>query len=323
MAKNSGHRSFRVSKKLTFIILVILAISALTIWIFFFRSKAPEYKSSQVKKGEITLKVLATGTVQPENRLQIKSSISGRAEKILVVEGEKVKKGQILAWISSTERAVLIDSARAQGDEEVKKWEEIYKATPIIAPLSGTIILRAIEPGQTFTSSDAIFVMADRLTIMAQVDETDLSQIRLNQRAVVTLDAYNDRQLESKVHHIGFEAKTVNNVTTYAIEVLPSEKLDFLRSGMTANVTFFGEQKKEILVISNEFIKYNAGKPTALVDNGKTDKETRSLQLGITDGKITEVIAGLNAGESVLLENGNDEKQKGSFLMPSANSRRR
>ena len=312
-----------MSKKKIIIGLLVLVVVSVSIWFFFFRTKKIEYKNAKIEKGEITLKVLSTGTVQPENRLQIKSPIAGRAETILVSEGQKVYKGQILAWVSSTERAVLLDSARSQGLEEVKKWEEIYKATPIIAPLPGTVILRAIEPGQTFTTSDAIFVMADRLTIMAQVDETDLSQVQLNQRAVITLDAYSDKMLESKVNHVSFEAKTVNNVTTYMIEVLPNEKIDFLRSGMTANVTFYGQQKKDILVIANEFIKYQSGKPTALVKLENKKPEARELKLGITDGKVTEVISGLSEGETVLLEIQKEEKPKGSLFGPPGGSRRK
>ena len=312
-----------MSKKKIIIGFLVVILLAVGIWFFFLRKKGPEYKNTTIEKGQITVKVLSTGTVQPENRLQIKSPIAGRAERILVNEGQKVYKGQILAWVSSTERAVLLDSARAQGVEEVKKWEEIYKATPIIAPLPGTVILRSIEPGQTFTTSDAIFVIADRLTIMAQVDETDLSQIQLNQRAVITLDAYSDKELESKVNHVGFEARTVNNVTTYMIEVLPVEKIEFLRSGMTANVTFYGQQKNDIPVIPNEFIKYEAGKPTALVRAEKKRPESRELKLGITDGKITEVISGLSEGETVLLEIKKDEKQKGSFLAPGGGGNRR
>jgi len=300
-------------------VLVLLAIVG---YFFYFKTKPVPYKEVQVKKDSITLKILATGSIQPENRLQIKSPLAGRVETVNVVEGKKVRKGDILAWVSSTERAVLIDSARAQGPDEVKKWEEIYKPTPIIAPLSGTIILRGIEPGQTFTTSDAILVMADRLTVRAQVDETDLAQIRLQQKALVVLDAYPDKILDAKVNQIAYEARTVNNVTTYTIDVLPLEKADFIRSGMTVNVTFIGETKEGILVIPNEFIKYEAGKPYVQV---KVDAkpETRHITLGITDGKSTEVLAGLEEKETVMLAQAKDAKIKSNiFSTPGASSGR-
>jgi macrolide-specific efflux system membrane fusion protein len=216
----------------------------------------------------------------------------------------------------------MIDSARATGAEEVKKWEEIYKPTPVVAPLNGTIILRGIEPGQTFTSSDAILVMSDRLAIKAQVDETDLAQIHVGQKATVTLDAYLDREIPSRVSQLAYEAKTVNNVTTYVIDVLPEEKLDFLRSGMTANVTFYGEKKEDIVVIPNEFIKYDSGKAKAMVKVGDK-REDRDLELGITDGKRTEVKSGLAEGDVVVLEIKRDGKSKNSMMFSTGGGRRR
>lgn len=301
-----------MKKKIIIIVSLIVVAGAFAIWFFNFKTKPTQYKEAQVKTGNITLKILATGTVQPENRLQIKSPIAGRAERIYVKEGQKVTKGQVLALISSTERAVMLDSARSQGDEEVKKWEEIYRPTPIVAPLAGTIILRSIEPGQTFSTSEAVFVMADRMNVEASVDETDLAQIRVNQKAEIVLDAYIDKKIEAKVSEVAFEAKIVSNVTVYTIKVLPSERLDFLRSGMTANVTFVGDEKKDILVVSNEYIKYENGKPKVDV---KTDDmpENREIKLGITDGKFTEVLSGLTESEVVLLVKNKDQKSKGGI----------
>ena len=92
---------------------------------------------------------------------------------------------------------------------------------------------------------------------------------------------------------------------------------------MTANVTFYGQEKKGILVIPNEFIKYQSGKPTALVKAEKGRPENRELKLGITDGKITEVLSGVNEGETALQEIKKDEKQKGSLFGPPGGAGRR
>lgn len=304
-------------KKTQIIILLTLGVLLAGGYFTWKQKKArPEYLSTQIKTGEITIKILSTGTVQPENRLQIKSPIAGRVDRVLVKEGDRVNKGMILAWLSSTERAALIDAARSQGGEEVKKWEELYKPTPLVAPISGTIIQRNVEPGQTFTTSDAVLVIADRLTVKAQVDETDLAQIRLGQQVEVTLDAYPDQMLPSVVDQIAYEAKTVNNVTTYVIDVLPKKQIESMRSGMTANVTFIGATKKDILLIPNEYIKYENGKPQVQV---KTEDKLayRELQLGLTDGKVTEVISGLNKSETVVLQlNKKDPKSNASPFSP-------
>jgi macrolide-specific efflux system membrane fusion protein len=278
-------------------------------------SNRPTMKEILISKGEIDIKILATGTVQPANRLEIKSPVAGRVDRVLVHEGQKVSKGQILAWMSSSERAALLDSARAQGLDELKKWEDMYKPTPIVAPLTGTIILKNVEDGQTFTTNDAVLVMSNRLTLKAQVDETDLSQIKLNQLCDLRLDAYPEIQIKAHVDRIAYEAKTVSNVTTYTVEVLPEETPEFMRSGMTANLTFFVETKKNILVLPTEFIKYEEGKPYVLIKSENSKPIQKEITLGVSDGKQTEVLSGANTNDVVImiLNNGKDKKSGSPF----------
>lgn len=258
------------------------------------------YSEVTVERGDLRVTILATGTVLPENRLEIKAPIAGRAEQVLVNEGDKVRKGQILAWMSSTERAALLDAARAQGAEELKRWEEMYKATPVMAPIPGTVIQRNVEPGQTFTNADAIFVMSDRLTVKAQVDETDLAQVKLGQKAEVVLDAYADHPLPAKVDQIAFEAKTVNNVTTYLVNVLPLETPDFMRSGMTVNVTFFVQTRENVLSVPNDALQKSRGAARVLVRGPKGEPVETPVKTGLTDGKRTEILEGLSEGQVLL-----------------------
>ena len=258
-----------------------------------------------VKKGSIKVQILSTGVVQPENKVEIKPPIAGRIEKVLVMEGVRVKKGQILAWMSSTERAAMLDAASSKGAQEVKDWEEMYRATPILAPINGTIIQKNVESGQTFTTQDAILVMSDRLTVKAQVDETDIAQIKLKQKARITLDAYPEETIDAQVDQIAFDAKTVNNVTTYIADVLPDEAPTYMRSGMTANVTFNVQSKSDIVVIPTEAIKNIEGRSLVMTFDPNDPKKKpieRELQTGLTDGKKTEVVSGLSAGDIILVQ---------------------
>jgi len=268
------------------------------------------YDEAKVEKGDISLTILATGTVQPENRLEIKPPVAGRVEQVLVQEGEKVTKGQILAWMSSNERAALIDAARSQGKKELKRWEQLFRPTPVIAPIDGTIILRNVEEGQSFTSTDAILVMSDRLTVKAQVDETDMAFIKLKQEAEMILDAYSSSKIDAVVDKIAFEAKTINNVTTYVVDVLPKDTPDFMRAGMTANVTFYIEIKPSVILVPSEFIKMDTEFPSVLIRDSEGNVLDKKIKIGISDGKRTEVVQGLSVGDIVLLEK--KEKSKTS-----------
>lgn len=269
---------------------------------FLKKSRQSTYKEAVVERGDLEVSILATGTVLPENRLEIKPPVAGRIEQVLVAEGQNVVKGQVLALMSSTERAALMDSAHSRGPEEVKKWEDVIKETPIIAPISGMIILKNVENGQTFTDSDSVLVMSNRLSIKVQVDETDLAKINNQQECLVILDSYPDQIVYAKVGHIAYEAKTVNNVTTYTITVVPDAVPKFMRSGMTANVKFKIDAKKDVILVPTEFVKYDQGKTRALVKtNDKNKPEWHDVKLGSSDGKLTEVVFGLAEKDTVLV----------------------
>ncbi len=260
------------------------------------------FLESNVERGNIRIVIQATGKADPENRLEIKPPIAGRADEILVKEGDIVKKGQILAWMSSTERAAVIDAARAKGSTELKRWEGMYRPTPVFAPINGTIILRKIESGQTFSSGDAILIMSDRLTVRAEVDETDIAQIKVGQLAELVVDAYSEQKFEARVDQIAFDAKPVNNVTTYVVDVLPIDTPDFLRSGMTANVEFLVTEKKDVLLIPSATIRHQDGKSSVFIRDEDGDPIEKEIEIGISDGKNTEVLSGLVENQIILLE---------------------
>jgi len=292
------------------VVLILLVVGG---GIYFWRQKSSNgvtYRAIPLTQGDIEVTILATGTVQPENRLDIKAPVAGRMDEIRVREGDKVKKGQLIALMSSTERAAMLDAARAKGAEEYKSWAELYLATPILAPISGTIILRNVEPGQTFTTTDAIFTMSDRLAVKAQVDETDISQIKIKQPAQIVLDAYPKNKIAAEAEQIAFDSKTINSVTTYIVDVLPKETPEFMRSGMTANVTFFVESKKNVLMIANDALKVQNGLSYLQIRGPEGAPELREVQLGVSDGKNTEILEGAKPGEVALVEEVKANRQK-------------
>jgi len=281
-----------------------MAAVVVLLWYFFKGDKKSEIKIVEhlIERSSLERNVMATGLVQPQNRLTIKAPVAGRVESVFVQEGDLIRKGQRLALMSSSERAALLDAAKSQGQEEVKKWEELYKATPIVAPISGTLINRNVENGQSFTTSDSLFMMSDKLTIKAQVDETDIGQIEKGQNAEIQLDAYPEKKIAAKVGLIAFDAKTVNSVTTYVVDVIPEEVLPEMRSGMTATVKFFIEVRENVLTIASEALIVKEGKFFLKIKtkDSKNKSEEREVKVGISDAKKTEVLEGASEGETVL-----------------------
>jgi len=263
--------------------------------------KAEPLKTVKVKVGSIKAEIASTGVVEPRNRLEIKPPIAGRVDRVLVKEGQSVKKGRILAWMSSTDRAALLDAARAKGAEEVKKWEDVYKPTPIVAPLNGFIIQRAVEPGQSVTINDPILVMADYLIVKAQVDETDIGSIRVGQQVNIMLDAYQGKNISGRVEHIAYESQTINNVTIYEVDIVPRKVPAFFRAGMSATVNFVLSAKSNILILPLHAVKKISDKSYIFV-KAKDDKpKEQQIKTGLENTLNIEVVSGLNEGDEVVV----------------------
>lgn len=302
---NNSKRDSKGWVKTGLIVLAILfSLSLLKVIIFGpSRPSQANFQEVPVVRSKLEITIKSTGTVQPENRLEIKAPIAGRVDKVLVNEGEKVKKGQVLAWMSSTERAALLDAASAKGAAELDKWQKLYKSTPILAPINGTIIQRNVESGQTFTTQDAILVMSDRLTLKAQVDETDIARIKVGQQAKIILDAYSKHAIPSRVDKIAYDAKAIDNVTTYLVDVLPDHVPDFMRSGMTANVTFYVAERENALLVPSEALQSKNEHTSVLVTSAESRgmPEERQIEIGLSDGRRVEVLSGLAEKDVVLV----------------------
>ena len=295
------------SRKVIVIIVMLLFAAAAIIGICFFnKSQNREGEAACVplrpSRGDISLVISCNGTVEPRNRLEIKPAISGRVEKILVDEGYNVRAGQIVAWMSSEERAALIDAARAQGKDSVKYWEETYKPIPLLSPIAGTIIVRDIEPGQSVTSSSVILVVSDRLIVRAVVDETDIGKIRSGQRARVSLDAYPEVIATGSVAHISYESTVVNNVDR-EVDIIP-ERVPMFQVGMIADIGII--RPKNVMTLPLSAVSRENGRSLVKVVDEKTGRRmARQVTTGITDDSIIEIVSGLSSGDSVCMASDN------------------
>ena len=274
----------------------LLAAVGIIAWIVV-RSYAdqPVYEYLKVERGPLRVTLRESAVVQPEHRLTVTPPIPGRIDSINVANGVAVKQGQVLAWISSTDRAALMDAARAAGGKEVDFWQDIYKPAPLIAPLDGHIISTAVVPGQVVVTAETVFTMSDHLIVQANVDETDLNHVWLGQRTDITFDSFPDARLSGKVHEIAYDATTVNNVTTYVVNIFLDSTPAYVRSGLSANVFLLISDRKDVLRIPTDAITPEGD---VLVAQGKDQTPLpQKITAGTSDGTWTEVTSGLGEGD--------------------------
>ncbi len=288
----------------SFIIILVCLAACTLIFMKARKGQEPAETGSEIKPavGSLQVTISSTGTVYPKNRLEVKPPVSGRVEEVLVKEGESVKIGQVLAWMSSTERAALLDAASEQGEEKLKYWQKIYKPIPLKAPINGEVIVATTQPGQTVAASDAVIVLSDQLIIRAQVDETDIGKIKLDQNATLALDAYPNNKIGAKVEHVYYESQTVNNVIIYKVDLVPENAPEFFRSGMSASVDFIVESKENALILPVEAVQQDKGEDYVLVkQEGSSKPVKRVVRIGITEGDNCEILSGITAADTIVV----------------------
>jgi macrolide-specific efflux system membrane fusion protein len=300
--------------------LLVVGLIAGGAWLAFSKKHGRNHgdqKMAEAVEGPIEETIDATGSVLPLNRVEIKPPIPGRIDSLAKDEGDKVKKGDVLAWMSSTDRAAILDAARAQGPDAYKKWEDSYKPTPILAPLDGVIILRNVVVGQTVDASVVTFAMSDFLVVIAQVDESDIGKIKLGMTARITLDSYPDKVDTGKVFDILYEGKNVSNVIQYGVKVRLDRVPAYYRSQMSANLSFIVRKKPNALLVPAVAVRENSsGSKQVLVPNAEGQPEAKIVMTGVESGDKVEIVSGLTAGDQVYLGQGRYVPQQGPQSSP-------
>ena len=287
---------------------ILLAASVLVLlggggyyWYRTHHTEEVRYVSAQVVSKTISEFVETTGSVAPLNRVEINPSSAGRIEQILVHEGDRVKAGQVLALMSSSDRVAILDAARAMGAAQYKHWQDTYKPMKVVSPLDGTIILKNVVEGQTVSQSTVLFALSDRLIVEANVDESDIGKVKPGQKATIVLDSYPDRPVRGSVFQILDEGTNQSNVITYTVKIQPDQVPAFFRSQMTANIKIEVSRKQHALLIPTEAVTIDPSGHTAVITSVNNGKPVyQRIETGLDQGDMVEVTKGLEEGDTVM-----------------------
>ena len=105
--------SKRLKRYLIVALVVILAVAVVIIWKMAGKTTAPQYKTEQVQRGELTVIVTATGTLQPTNTISVGSELSGITKSVEVNYNDRVKIGQVLARLDTLKLEAQITQSKA------------------------------------------------------------------------------------------------------------------------------------------------------------------------------------------------------------------
>ncbi len=317
--------------------------------------------NSQVKKGQLIAQIDPTPfeneLKQSEADLLNSKAALFKAEVTLKDAERNFKRKQELFKRDLIARSELDDAetayntAKAQYEiarAQVKKAEAgLNQAktnlgyTRIVSPVDGVVIAKNVEVGQTVAASfqtPTLFTVAPDLTKMqidTNVDEADISKIKKGMEANFTVDAYPDRKFKGSVSQIRLSPTVTQNVVTYNVVISVDNSHLMLKPGMTANVTFIVDSKKDVIKIPNAALRFKMPdsastkvEPTQrrkgeeskqqgvwVMRNGKPLRV--NIKVGISDGEWTELVEGdIKEGDEIIVDIATKKKDSSTTARP-------
>jgi HlyD family secretion protein len=239
--------------------------------------------------------------------------------------------------LNSARNALQVALAQTEsGDAQIRQASaELSSArldltrTLILAPASGVIIDKLVEPGTTvaasFQTPNLFEIAADttKMQVEASVDEADIGQIREGQDVTFTVDSYPDDIFRAKVRQIRKAPVETQNVVSYLV-IIDVDNLDGkLLPGMTANVEIITGAKSNAVRVPTNALRFRpkpADRPAAeepkpsdpdrkqaprhmvyIVGTDPYRPLRKQVQIGLQGDEYTEILSGIKAGDKVLV----------------------
>ncbi|MCC7109548.1 MAG: efflux RND transporter periplasmic adaptor subunit [Deltaproteobacteria bacterium] len=202
-------------------------------------------------------------------------------------------------------------------DVAVSAARDRLRSCEIRSPLDGTVIERGIEPGEVVSpgvqatfEGKPLLTVADLSTLLVrtELNQIDVARVVLEQSVKVTLDALPDRNWEATVTKIAPAAVKAQgrDAEVFPVEATLRAADAAIKSGMTADVRILVETRPQVLTLPIEAVLKEEGKSwakkVARVDNGTKKAEKVELQVGRSNDREREILAGLQEGDEVAID---------------------
>ncbi|MGB3670240.1 MAG: efflux RND transporter periplasmic adaptor subunit [Phormidesmis sp.] len=200
---------------------------------------------------------------------------------------------------------------RAQG--QLQAVQAQLDDTLVRAPFDGIVTQRFASEGAfvtptatasevTSATSTAIVAIASGLEVIAEVPEADIGSIEIGQSVEIQADAFPEETFEGTVKLIAPEAIERQNVTVFQVRVELLTGTDRLRSNMSTDATFIGDELAGALVVPAVSIITQGGERGVLVPGEDGQVQFEPVETGVPVGDRIQITDGLAAGDRVFID---------------------
>ncbi len=246
---------------------------------------------NQAKANYDTL--LATAKTDADSRTQTAAS---------QLEQAKTNLSKLTAPATGTDLTIQ-QAAVAQAEQSLKQAQLNLEAATLNAPFAGVVTVVNVIPGSPVAASTNVVTLMDRsrLHVDLRLNENDVTRVQLNQPVTVTIDSLAGWSAAGQVNYIAPASEVVNGVVTYAVRVTFSEDDPRVKVGMTTNLNIVTARKDNALLVPNSaLLPKDAGRVVQMPTTDGKDPREVDVQIGLSDGVMTEIVGGLKEGDRII-----------------------
>lgn len=241
-------------------------------------------RSSTLSLGDLHDFIETNGEIESQSSVAVFPDNGGIIAELLVSLGSKVKKGDVIARVDPS----------APGMQ--------FSLSPVIAPISGSVVTTPLKRGTTVTQSTTITTLGDieNLQIVSYVPERFVSSLRRGLHADIILEAYPNVVFSATVTRVS----PVLDATSRTKEIILTfdKKDDRINAGMFPKVTLFTDIYSGFPIVTENAVVSNDDKKYVFIVKDDSTVEMREVTLGKTVSGVVQLISGVYAGEKIAVE---------------------
>jgi len=234
-----------------------------------------------VQKRDIKKEVFISGSIKALEEAVLFPRVSGKLQKNLLKEGDKVQKNQTVSLIERDEVGA------------------VYEPVPVPSTITGVVGRVYLDPGENVTTNTPVAFVVNqiRVRVLLDIPERYAQLLHKGQEAFFTVESIPGKQFSAKVNVISPVVDAQSR--TVRVELLADNKDNVLKSGMFANADIVLEERNNVLSVSGANIYTEDGKTFVFVpkDNKAFKKE---ITAGFGNDNYTEVKSGLSDGDVII-----------------------
>jgi HlyD family secretion protein len=257
-----------------------------------------------IATGRTSINAALSAVTQAEASITQSQSQIDNANSSLKTASKQLQQKK--AGVRGTDLAVY-NAQLNQAIASKQKIETQRSDLVITAPFAGVVTDVQTKKGEVVgPTKDVVALLShDKLQIKVNIVENNIIKIAVGQNARITFDAIPNKEYSGKIVSIDPAEKEINGTTYYQTTVEVTDTVDFLRSGMTANVWVFTKEIPDALYVpSSSLFKVGNGW-NVKVTNGSISSNVSIVPGAKDKNGMIQIISGLKEGDTVILDDTN------------------